>query len=155
MATPCLDPDDLDNLPMLRITPSLAIDEAEIEFDFVTSSGPGGQNVNKVASAAQLRFDAARSAALSAAQRERLTLLAGRRMTKDGVVVIHAQRFRSQEQNRRDALGRLVELLRAAATPPPRRRKTRAPRAVTERRLTEKKRRGERKRTRRDGIEER
>src|ERR1700675_3831241 len=120
---------------MLRITPGLSIAETELQFDFVTSSGPGGQNVNKVASAAQLRFDAANSPSLSAAQRHRLAGLAGRRMTRDGVIVIQAQRFRSQEQNRRDAIERLVALLREAAGPPKNRRKTRPPRAATERRL--------------------
>jgi ribosome-associated protein len=134
---------------MLRITPHLSIDEDEIVFEFVTASGPGGQNVNKVASAAQLRFDAARSPALSPALRARLAKLAGRRMTKDGVIVIQAQRFRSQEQNRRDALDRLVALLASAAVVPKARRRTRPTLAAKERRLTAKRHRGERKRTRR------
>ena len=134
---------------MLRITPTLMIDDSEIAFDFVTASGPGGQNVNKVASAAQLRFDAASCAALSHAMRERLSRLAGRRMTKDGMIVIQAQRFRSQEQNRRDALDRLVALLAAAAVAPKLRRKTRPTRAAREQRLSEKRRQSERKRTRR------
>ena len=102
-----------------------------------------------MASAAQLRFDAANCAALSRPQYERLVRLAGRRMTKDGVIVIQAQRFRSQEQNRRDALDRLVTLLAAAAAAPKARRKTRPTRAAKERRLTEKRRQGERKRARR------
>jgi ribosome-associated protein len=136
-------------MAMLRITPTLAIDDDEIEFEFVTASGPGGQNVNKVASAAQLRFDAGRCAALSHAMRERLARLAGRRMTKDGIIVIQAQRFRSQEQNRRDALDRLVVLLAGAAVAPKARRKTRPTRAAKERRLAEKRRQSERKRTRR------
>jgi len=134
---------------MLRITPNLTIDDSEIAFDFVTASGPGGQNVNKVASAAQLRFDASSCAALSQAMRERLSRLAGRRMTKDGMIVIQAQRFRSQEQNRRDALDRLVALLAAAAVTPKPRRKTRPTRAAREQRLSEKRRQSERKRTRR------
>ncbi len=134
---------------MLRITPTLTIDDSEIAFDFVTASGPGGQNVNKVASAAQLRFDASSCAALSQAMRERLSRLAGRRMTKDGMIVIQAQRFRSQEQNRRDALDRLVALLAAAAVTPKPRRKTRPTRAAREQRLSEKRRQSERKRTRR------
>ena len=134
---------------MLRITPSLAIDDSAITFEFVTASGPGGQNVNKVASAAQLRFDAARCAALSRPQYERLVRLAGRRMTRDGVIVIQAQRFRSQEQNRRDALDRLVALLAGAAIVPKARRKTRPTRAAKERRLTAKRHQSERKRTRR------
>src|SRR5476651_679389 len=134
---------------MLRITPSLEIDDSDITFDFVTASGPGGQNVNKVASAAQLRFDAANCAALSPALLARLGRLAGRRMTKDGVIVIQAQRFRSQEQNRRDALDRLVALLASAAVVPTVRRKTRPTRAAKERRLVAKRHQGERKRTRR------
>jgi ribosome-associated protein len=134
---------------MLRITPSLAIDDSAITFEFVTASGPGGQNVNKVASAAQLRFDAANCATLSPALLARLARLAGRRMTKEGVIVIQAQRFRSQEQNRRDALDRLVALLAAAAIVPTARRKTRPTRAAKERRLTAKRHQSERKRTRR------
>jgi len=136
-------------IAMLRITPTLAIDDSEITFEFVTASGPGGQNVNKVASAAQLRFDASSCTALSHAMRERLSRLAGRRMTKDGMIVIQAQRFRSQEQNRRDALDRLVALLAAAAVAPKLRRKTRPTRAAREQRLSEKRRQSERKRTRR------
>jgi len=139
---------------MLRITPTLAIDDSEIAFEFVTASGPGGQNVNKVASAAQLRFDASSCAALSQAMRERLSRLAGRRMTKDGMIVIQAQRFRSQEQNRRDATERLVALLRAAAVPPKARRRTRPTRAAVERRLTEKRRRSVQKTGRRPGSED-
>jgi ribosome-associated protein len=135
---------------MLIVAPGLAIDEAEIRFDFVAASGPGGQNVNKVASAAQLRFDAAASPNLDPAQRQRLRRLAGRRMTKEGVLVIQAQRFRSQEQNRRDALERLLALLREAASPPRVRRKTRPPRSAAAARLTEKKRHSERKQNRRD-----
>jgi ribosome-associated protein len=139
---------------MLRITPLLAIDESELDFAFVTASGPGGQNVNKVASAAQLRFDAACSPALDAAQKARLACLAGRRMTREGVIVIHAQRFRSQERNRQDATERLVALLRAAASPPKARRKTRPSRAAAERRLAEKRRQGTRKSERRQGFED-
>ena len=138
---------------MLRITSHLSIDESEIEFEFVTASGPGGQNVNKVASAAQLRFDAANCAALNQALLRRLATLAGRRMTKDGIIVIQAQRFRSQEQNRRDALVRLVDLIASAAIVPKPRRKTRPTRASKERRLTAKKHQGERKRTRRPADE--
>jgi ribosome-associated protein len=133
---------------LIRITPRIAIDDGELHFDFVTSSGPGGQNVNKVASAAQLRFDAAASPTLTETVHRRLSVLAGRRMTRDGVIVIHAQRFRSQEQNRRDAIERLVELLREAATPPAFRRKTRPPRAATERRLEGKRHTAARKKNR-------
>lgn len=134
---------------MLRITSGLAIDEAELQLDYITASGPGGQNVNKVASAAQLRFDAAGSPSLTEAQRERLARLAGRRMTREGVIVIQAQRFRSQEQNRRDAIERLVVLLREAAKPPKPRHKTRPTRAAKERRLAEKRRRSAQKSNRR------
>jgi ribosome-associated protein len=139
---------------MIRVTSGLTIDEAELEFDFVTASGPGGQNVNKVASAAQLRFDAANSPSLTPPQRERLARLAGRRMTRDGIIVIQAQRFRSQEQNRRDAVERLVELLREAAFPPRARRKTRPTLASKERRLTEKRRRGTQKSNRRPSLDD-
>ena len=139
---------------MLRISPGFAINETELSFAFVTASGPGGQNVNKVASAVQLRFDAAHSPSLDPAVFRRLAALAGRRMTREGVLVIQAQRFRSQERNRRDATERLLALLRAAAVPPKARRKTRPPRAAAERRLAEKRRRGERKSARRGGIED-
>lgn len=135
---------------MLIVAPGLAIDEAELRFDFIAASGPGGQNVNKVASAAQLRFDAAASPNLDPALRQRLRRLAGRRMTKEGVLVIQAQRFRSQEQNRRDAVERLLALLREAASPPRIRRRTRPPRSAATARLVEKKRHSERKQNRRD-----
>ena len=134
---------------MLRVAPNLHLDETEIRFEFVAASGPGGQNVNKVASAAQLRFDALASPSLTLPQKERLRRLAGRRMNKDGVIVIQAQRFRSQEQNRRDALERLVVLLREAASPPRPRHKTRPSRGSVERRLTAKKQRSQRKASRR------
>ena len=133
---------------MIPVTDAIAIAEGEIEFTFMTASGPGGQNVNRVATAAQLRFDAARSPALPDDVRRRLAGLAGKRMTGDGVIVIKAQRYRSQERNRDDALARLTALIRRAAERPTTRRATRPSPAATERRLAEKTRRGQTKRRR-------
>ena len=110
---------------MLQITPTIVIDDSEIEERFVRSSGPGGQNVNKVATAVQLRFDAGRSRSIDDEVRGRLKTIAGSRMTADGVVVIDSRAFRTQAQNREAARERLVELLRKAAVRPKRRRKTR------------------------------
>src|SRR5437660_12215156 len=110
---------------MIRITDRISIDEAELSESFIRASGPGGQNVNKVASAVQLRFDVRRSASLPHPVRERLERLAGNRVSQDGVLVISAQRFRSQERNRADALDRLIALILRAATPPRPRRATR------------------------------
>jgi ribosome-associated protein len=134
---------------VIRITRTIAIDEDEIEEEFVRASGPGGQNVNKVATAVVLRFDAASSPALSDAVRERLRRLAGKRMTRDGVIVIRARRYRTQERNRKDALERLVALIRRAAERPKRRRPTRPTAAAREKRLSSKRRRSEAKRRRR------
>jgi ribosome-associated protein len=126
---------------MLRITHSVAIDDDDLEISFVRASGPGGQNVNKLATAAQLRYDA-RRANLPPDMAERLERLAGQRMTKDGVIVIHAQRYRTQERNRQDAIDRLVDLMRDAAVRPKPRRATRPTLGSKMRRLEGKKRRG-------------
>lgn len=133
---------------MIRVTRDITIDEKDLDIAFVRASGPGGQNVNKLSTAAQLRFDVGR-VALAPDVLTRLTTLAGQRMTKDGVIVIHAQRFRTQERNRADAIDRLIELLRKAATRPTPRRATRPTLASKKRRLEGKKRRGDVKARRR------
>jgi ribosome-associated protein len=134
---------------MIRITSTITIDDSELRFDFVRSSGPGGQNVNKVSTAVQLRFDAARSPSLAADVRERLARLAGRRMTADGILVITARRHRSQQDNREDAIARLVSLLKQAAVAPKTRRKTKPTKQSRERRLEDKRRAGQIKKKRR------
>jgi len=126
---------------MIFVTPAIALDERELHWEFVHASGPGGQNVNKVATAVQLRFDASRSRSLPGDVRDRLLALPGRRITRTGVIVIIARRFRSQEQNRRDARDRLVECIRKAAQKPKLRKGTRPTRASQMQRLTSKTRR--------------
>jgi ribosome-associated protein len=133
---------------MLRITANIAIDENELDEQFVRSSGPGGQHVNKTATACQLRFDAMGSPSLPQPVKRRLQRIAGRRMTDDGEIVIDAREHRSQKQNRDEARRRLADLLARAARPPKRRRKTKPTRASRERRLKAKKHRGEIKRLR-------
>jgi ribosome-associated protein len=127
---------------MIRIDERISIDERELEERFIRASGPGGQNVNKLASAVQLRFDVRGSVNLPDAVRSRLERLAGRRLTRQGVLVITAQRHRTQERNRQDALDRLIELIRRAAVAPRPRRATKPSAGARERRLQSKKRRG-------------
>ena len=131
-----------DPTTMLRISRDLAIDENDIDISFVRASGPGGQNVNKLSTAAQLRFDT-RRIRLAPDAAVRLNRLAGQRMTKDGVIVIHAQRFRTQERNRADAIDRLLELLREAMTRPIPRRPTKPTLGSKKRRIEGKKRRSD------------
>ena len=130
---------------MIRITENLEIDESAITLDFVRASGPGGQNVNKVSSAVQLRFDPHR---LDPATRLRFATLAGNRMTKDGILVLKAQRFRTQEANERDAYARLADLLTRAKQRPTPRRPTKPTRGARQRRMDDKVKRGEVKRLR-------
>jgi ribosome-associated protein len=129
---------------VIQVTDAITLDERELEESFVRSSGPGGQNVNKLATAVQLRFDVRRSPSLPEPVRQRLEQLAGRRLTGDGVLIITAQRHRTQERNREDAQERLLDLIRRAAEPPPpSRRPTRPSKGARERRLGEKARRGQ------------
>ena len=139
---------------MIKITPGIAIDEKDISFEFVRSSGPGGQNVNKVSTTVQLRFDLEGASGVPAEVKTRLAGLAGRKLTSDGILVIRAGRFRKQEQNRQDAMERLVLMLRAAAEKPRKRVKTQPSRAAKERKLAEKKRRGRLKQMRKKVIRE-
>ncbi len=133
---------------MLKITEDISIDERELQERFVRASGPGGQNVNKVSTAVELRFDVLGSASLPEGMRARLARLAGRRLSDDGILVIRAERFRTQERNREDARERLAELIRRAAIVPKRRVPTKPSRAAKERRREEKAKRSRVKRLR-------
>ena len=133
---------------MIQVTPHIQLHEGELTFDFIRASGPGGQNVNKVSTAVQLRFDARQSSCLAPEVYQRLKKLAGRRITAEGVLIIQARRYRSQEKNRQDALERLVALIRKATEKPKPRKKTRPTRASKERKLAAKQMRGRLKKTR-------
>jgi len=133
---------------MIEVTSSIKIDESEIQYDFIRASGPGGQNVNKVSSSVQLRFDVRNSPSLDSDIKERLVRLAGKRITEAGILIIEAKRYRAQERNRQDAVERLKRLICQASLPPRERRKTRPTAASRRRRLAEKRRRSDVKRLR-------
>lgn len=139
---------------MIAITPSLSIGESELQFDFIRASGPGGQNVNKVSSAVQLRFDVVNSPSLPADIKVRLIKLAGSRVTEDGMLIIEAKRYRSQEKNRADAVQRLVSLIQSAAELPKKRKPTRPSVTARAARLGAKRQHGELKRARKYNPDE-
>jgi ribosome-associated protein len=134
---------------MIEISSSVRIEDSEIQYDFIRASGPGGQNVNKVASSVQLRFDVRNSPALYPDVKERLIKLAGSRMTDEGILIIEAKRYRTQEQNRFDAIQRLITLIQKALEKPKVRRATRPSLTAKAARVGDKKKHGEIKRTRR------
>lgn len=133
---------------MIPVTKTIALQDDEIDLQFVRSSGPGGQNVNKVSTAVQLRFDVGNSPSLPGDVRTRLIRIAGRRITQDGILIIEARQFRTQERNREDAVERLKELIREAARKPKPRKKTKPTAAAKERRIESKKKRGKIKKER-------
>jgi len=133
---------------VIEVTDTITLYDNDLHFDFIRSAGPGGQNVNKVSTAVQLRYNVLRSPALSDEVKERLQRLAGKKITTDGVLIIEARRFRSQLKNRQDAIDRLVRLIRKASIPPTPRKKTRPPMAMKEKRLQSKKHRGRLKKLR-------
>jgi ribosome-associated protein len=134
---------------MLKITNNIALHEAELKFTFVASPGPGGQNVNKLATAVQLRFDVQHSASFSEEVRQRLLMVLGSKLTTQGELIIKASRHRTQERNKQDAINRLVELLQRAAIPPKKRRKTKPTFSSVQKRLSNKKMLGTKKARRR------
>ncbi len=139
---------------MITIAPNIFLNEAELTFAFIASPGPGGQNVNKVATAVQLRFNVLHSPSLPDDVRQRLLLFLGKRVTTQGDVIIKASRHRTQERNKQDALSRLIELIKRAAIPPKKRKKTKPTFTAVQRRLTKKKLHAAKKSSRRTKADE-